>query len=123
MAQDPNGAGIAGSEGDRVSADSTAAATDEIGSVPVVTAGEVKVIGRRWQDYTVPKSTTATKMDTPIIETPVSVQVVPHAVLQDQQVVRIDKALENVSGVINPPSGIEGDFEQFRIRGFTADIL
>jgi len=71
----------------------------------------------------VPKSTTATKIDTPIIETPVSVQVVPHAVLQDQQVVRIDKALENVSAMINPPSGIEGNFEQFSIRGFTADIL
>ena len=49
--------------------------------------------------YNVPNATTATKTDTPIMETPVSIQVVPQQVLRDQQVVRIEKALQNVSGV------------------------
>ncbi|MGH8624065.1 MAG: secretin and TonB N-terminal domain-containing protein [Gammaproteobacteria bacterium] len=44
--------------------------------------------------YSVPNATTATKTDTPIMETPLNIQVIPQQVLRDQQVVRIDKALQ-----------------------------
>lgn len=50
-------------------------------------------------DYGQPKIGTATKTDTPIFETPISVQVIPKAVLQDQKTTRLKDALENVSGV------------------------
>ncbi|MGH8654673.1 MAG: TonB-dependent receptor plug domain-containing protein [Gammaproteobacteria bacterium] len=49
--------------------------------------------------YNVPNATTATRTDTPIFDTPVSVQVVPKQVLEDQQVIALKDALKNVSGV------------------------
>lgn len=61
------------------------------------------------------KASTGTKTDTPIMETPVSIQVVPRQVLRDQQVISLDQALHNVSGVIANP-GIEGD--EVSTRGF-----
>ncbi|MDT4331758.1 hypothetical protein ACQE3E_12525 [Methylomonas sp. MED-D] len=36
-------------------------------------------------------SSTATKTDTPVMETPFSIQVVPKQVLEDRQSVRLDK--------------------------------
>ncbi|MGH8612834.1 MAG: TonB-dependent siderophore receptor [Gammaproteobacteria bacterium] len=51
------------------------------------------------------------------METPVSIQVVPRQVLQDQQVIRIDDAVKNVSGVQSSFNyGEEG--ADFLIRGF-----
>ena len=56
----------------------------------------------------------ASKTDTPILELPRSVQIVPSAVLDDRQVTSIYQALENVSGVSK-----EGTFyDAFLIRGF-----
>ncbi|MGH2360172.1 MAG: TonB-dependent receptor plug domain-containing protein [bacterium] len=61
------------------------------------------------------------------METPVSIQVIPQQVLRDQQVVRIGKALQNVSGVIDRArsAGFGGFFvassdasDGFEIRGF-----
>ncbi len=71
--------------------------------------------------YNVPNASTATRTDTPIMETPVSIQVVPQQVLKDQQVVRLDRALENVSGVYaNPPGSFNGAGDDiFQLRGFT----
>ncbi len=51
------------------------------------------------KSYSVTNSTTATKTDTPIMDTPVSIQVVPKAVLRDQQAWRVEDAVKNVSGV------------------------
>ncbi len=41
-------------------------------------------------EYDAPNATTAMKTDTPIMETPLNVQVITQQVLQDQQVIRID---------------------------------
>jgi len=49
--------------------------------------------------YNVLDASTATKTDTPIMETPVSIQVVPQRVLADQQAIDLEDALKNVSGV------------------------
>jgi iron complex outermembrane receptor protein len=40
-----------------------------------------------------------TKTDTPLMETPVSIQVVSRAVMDDQKATTIKEVLENVSGV------------------------
>ncbi len=64
--------------------------------------------------YNRTNATTATKTDTSIMQTPMSVKVVPQQVLKDQQVVTLDQALKNVSGVV---SG-SGSDRQFFIRGF-----
>ncbi|WP_407656516.1 TonB-dependent siderophore receptor [Methyloglobulus morosus] len=66
--------------------------------------------------YTTRKSATATKTDTPIFDTPVSVQVVPRSVMDDQKTTRIKDALENVSGVRAQPT--LGGGNGFIIRGF-----
>lgn len=67
--------------------------------------------------YAVSNTTIATKTDTPIMETPLSIQVVPQQVLKDQQAYRLEDAVKNVSGVfLNPSSGNQQD--SFILRGF-----
>jgi iron complex outermembrane recepter protein len=68
-------------------------------------------------DYNRSNASSATKTDTPIMETPISVQVVPRAVIQDQQAVQVGDAIKNVSGVYQGFS-LGGFAEQFMIRGF-----
>lgn len=68
-------------------------------------------------DYNRSNAVTATKSDAPIMETPVSIQVVPQQVLKDQQAWRVEDAVKNVSGVQSVwASG--GQYQDFVIRGF-----
>lgn len=67
-------------------------------------------------DYNRTTTSTATKTDTPIMETPVSIQVVPRAVMNDQKAATVKDALENVSGV-RPQSSL-GLSNAFIVRGF-----
>ena len=67
--------------------------------------------------YVAPNIGTATKTDTPIMETPFSVKVVPGQVLRDQQAVRLDQALQNVSG-INQEVSNAGLADGITLRGF-----
>lgn len=88
--------------------------TEENGSV--MEAKPVLVTAPR-VSYTADHAVTATKTDTPLQETPVSVQVVPRAVIEDQKTPRLQEVLENVSGVrINQSLG---SGNSFIIRGFT----
>ncbi|MFZ2169356.1 MAG: TonB-dependent receptor [Methylococcaceae bacterium] len=68
------------------------------------------------ESYTVTNSFSATKTDTPIFDTPVSIQVVPRAVMNDQKTTTIKDALENVSSV--RPQSTLGQSNGFIIRGF-----
>jgi iron complex outermembrane receptor protein len=69
------------------------------------------------EDYRLPNSSTATKTDTQIMEIPFSVKAIPKQVMEDRQVIRVDKAVENVAGVIR--SGANGlQRDTFTIRGF-----
>ncbi|SEM90050.1 TonB-dependent siderophore receptor [Nitrosomonas marina] len=83
---------------------------------------EVKVTGMIAPDspyskrYNVPSATTATKTNTPIMETPMGIQVVPKSVLNDQQAITLEQSLNNISGVF-PGLGFNG-VETFNIRGF-----
>lgn len=67
---------------------------------------------------------TATKTDVPIFDTPISVQSVTAATLQDQAVVSLDQALGNVSGVtVGAGGGADNGqpFSTITIRGFGSD--
>ncbi len=67
-------------------------------------------------DYFVPTASTATRTNTPILNTPASIQVIPQQVLEDQQVTGLGEALRNISGVaIN---STEGRGFQVSLRGF-----
>jgi len=70
--------------------------------------------------YSVLNSSTATKTDTPIMETPVSIQVIPRAIMDDQQVVRLQDVMKNVSGVQRDFQYGNG-YKSFIIRGFTTN--
>lgn len=91
-----------------------------------MTLPEVKVTGKAVYDlnnpysknYSVPNASTATKTDIPIMETPVSIQVIPKSVMNDQQDIRIEDALtRNVSGV-QREYVTANMYESFIIRGF-----
>lgn len=75
-------------------------------------------------DYVAPDATTGIKTDTPVMDTPLNIQVVTQQVLLDQQVIRIDQALTNVSGI---SVGNGGDtsygnaFDSVSLRGFPTD--
>src|SRR5215469_12622901 len=79
----------------------------------------VEVVGS--QGYAVMATTVATKTDTPILETPLSVQVVPQEVLRDQQVTRIEQAVRNVSNVYQTKVAFSDFADQFVIRGFLSN--
>lgn len=89
------------------------AATGE--EVPVLEAQPVLVTALR-ESYTADRAMSATKTDTPLQETPVSVQVVPRQVIDDQKTSRLAEVLENVSGVRTNQT--IGTGNQFIIRGF-----
>ncbi len=75
------------------------------------------IIRERASSYVAPNAGTATRTDTPIMETPFSVKVVPGQVLRDQQAVRLDRALQNVSGVNRDVSNA-GLADGITLRGF-----
>ncbi len=58
-----------------------------------------------------------TKIDIPIFDLPVSIQVVPREVMDDQQVIRLEDALKNVSGVYQAFNNGFGETD-FGLRGF-----
>ncbi|TAN47393.1 MAG: TonB-dependent receptor, partial [Methylococcaceae bacterium] len=84
------------------------------------TLGKVTVSARVIDDpkaYQVTHAATATRTDTPIMDTPLSIQVVPKVVMDDQQVVSLKEGVQNVSGVQWSP--VQGNlYENFVIRGF-----
>ncbi len=87
-----------------------------------VTLPEIKVSGEMEPDspdnrsYSRSSAFSATKTDTSIMETPVSIQTVPRAVIDDQKSVTIKDILENVSGV--RVAHTLGNDTGFNVRGF-----
>jgi iron complex outermembrane receptor protein len=86
-------------------------------ALPEVTVRDLRDLG-----YQTSSVTTATRLETPILETPVSIQMVPRAVIEDQQVIELKEALKNVSGV-QPAFGLGSLINGFTIRGFTSPVL
>jgi iron complex outermembrane recepter protein len=71
------------------------------------------------ENYAVQEATTATKTDTPILQTPASVQVIPRAVLEDKQSMSLPDAINgHVSGVLGRTGG-GFLYDNFIIRGFS----
>jgi iron complex outermembrane recepter protein len=70
------------------------------------------------EGYRVDRATTGTRTETPILEIPQSIQVVPEQVLEDQAVTQVTEALRNVSGVSVSDSSLTIFSDSIRIRGF-----
>ncbi|NOS74891.1 MAG: TonB-dependent receptor, partial [Methyloglobulus sp.] len=81
------------------------------------------------KDYVLPNATAGTKTDTPIMETPLNVQVISKQVLKDQQVINLGQALKNVSGVTagsfgNRSFGNTGaPIQNITLRGFASETF
>ncbi|MBV8708338.1 MAG: TonB-dependent receptor, partial [Acidobacteriaceae bacterium] len=71
--------------------------------------------------YAADHASSATKMDTPVMETPFSLEIVPHQVIQDQQAIRLQDVTRNVSGV-QTNFGYGGLYEAFALRGFETNV-
>jgi len=95
-------------------------ASDTLPPVKVSGTAEYDADSLSRTDYSLSNSSTATRTDTPIIETPMSIHVVPKAVTDDQQTITVDEGLRNVSGVVPRISAITPNFEPTLIRGFAA---
>ncbi|EAP73410.1 Ferrichrome-iron receptor [Ralstonia solanacearum UW551] len=91
-------------------------------AAPAVQAGTLPaatVTGTRSRtSYDTPVATTATKIAAPLREIPQSVNVVPHAVIQDQGALSLNDTLRNVPGVSASLGDAQRD--QVTIRGFSA---
>jgi iron complex outermembrane receptor protein len=70
------------------------------------------------EDYYISNASTATKTDTPIMETPFSIQVVPKQVLEDVQAIRPGDALNYVSGIYQGSANSGDWLDWSRRRGF-----
>jgi iron complex outermembrane receptor protein len=71
--------------------------------------------------YVVPNASTATKTDTPVMNTPINVQTITQKALEDQQATTLRDALLNVSGVTVPGSSTAGTAARtdgISVRGF-----
>ncbi|AFZ59625.1 TonB-dependent siderophore receptor [Anabaena cylindrica FACHB-243] len=77
---------------------------------------ELIVTGEQDQ-YFAPNATTATRTDTPILKIPQSIQVIPRQVLEEQQVTRLEEALQNSSSVVYNGTDTFSDLN-YSIRGF-----
>lgn len=84
---------------------------------------EVLVVGEqgRSEGYKADVATTATKTDTPIMQTPASIQVVPEEVIRDQQAITLDDALKNVSGITQGDT-FGNTRDLFILRGFQSQF-
>jgi iron complex outermembrane recepter protein len=81
---------------------------------------EINVVGRsRRNSYRTPNATAATGTNTPIIETPFSVQVIPQAIIRDRQSKDVKDALSNDSGVTYNGNVQGRSGGTFSIRGFS----
>jgi iron complex outermembrane receptor protein len=102
----------------------TPGAQEQSAQLPTVRVTAPAVVADDPQAYNVTHTSLATRTDTPILETPLSIQVVPQQVIKDQQVVRIERALQNVSGVFSNNTTFLQSADEFNIRGFrTGGIL
>ncbi len=76
----------------------------------------IQVRGVMEVDYTVKRSSSATKTDTPLLQTPMAVQIVPREVIDDRQSNTSMDVVKNVSGVQSNTQF----YDTFLIRGFNS---
>jgi len=86
-------------------------------SAQAIRLSSVEVTGSREAGYRSEHTATALKVDVPLRDIPQAVQVVPRAVLDDQQAVRLGDGLKNVAGLVKTGEFL-GAYEYFSARGF-----
>lgn len=97
-----------------------AQADEAVTLAPITVEGRVESAYGPVKGYKASRSATATRTDASILETPVSIQVLPQQVVEDQAALRLNDVYRNVSGVTpaytgNNMAATEGPI----IRGFS----
>jgi iron complex outermembrane receptor protein len=91
-------------------------------NAPTIGLDTIEVQGERANGpvdgYVARRSATATKTDTPLIETPQSVSVVPRAQMDDQGVQSVSQALRYSASVLGETRLSSGRYDSVFIRGF-----
>ena len=72
--------------------------------------------------YAATRSSTATKTDTPLIETAQSITVVPRDQIVDQGATSLQDALGYAAGVRSDAYGVDSRTDSVRVRGTDADV-
>ena len=100
-----------------------------VGGKQVDTKLELKVANRKetvtvveTSGYVAPEVSTVSKLDLPITHTPLSVQLIPTGVIQDQLALRLPDITRNVSGV-QTNFGYGALYEAFALRGFETNVI
>lgn len=73
------------------------------------------------KSYAAPIQSIGTKVNAPVMDTPVATKVVTRQMLEDQQAITLDQALRNVSGVNTAGGGnaaVGNSFTKLNLRGF-----
>jgi len=82
---------------------------------------QVVVTDEQDEGYNPSRASTATRTDTPLRDIPASISVIPRQLLEDQNTIRIQDALQNVSGV-NRQGNLGGsDAGGYVLRGFAQE--
>jgi iron complex outermembrane receptor protein len=86
-------------------------------------SAQVTVTAPNPDGYDAPRAAAATRLNIPILETPVSVQVVPNRVIKDQNALGLEEIYTNISGVAQAGNTLNAQTEvRPMIRGFEAGV-
>ena len=84
---------------------------------------QITVMAPSPQGYQAPRAAAATRLNVPIIDTPLSVQVVPRRVIEDQAALGLETIYTNVSGVTQSGNTLNAQTEiRPMIRGFETAV-
>ena len=84
-------------------------------SIKKVTIKDVLINAKMDKHFTDSSSTAGTRLPLKLIETPQSIQVITHDLIQDQQAQNLNDVVKNMVGVIN-----NNNFSSFTMRGFSS---
>jgi iron complex outermembrane recepter protein len=93
---------------------------DSIELKPITVEGQVETATSPVEGYVAGRSASATKTDTPLIETPQSISVITRERIEAQNVEDLGQALRYTPGIQGEPFGFEPRLTFLRIRGFDA---
>lgn len=93
---------------------------DDAPPTPSTTLSKITVKDADDSDYVVPNTSVASKIDAPVIDTPVSISTVSRGLMDDRQVPTLLAVAESTSGVVNRRDSWGLGFQEaFEIRGFS----
>jgi iron complex outermembrane receptor protein len=89
---------------------------------PVTVTGRIESPNGPVEGFIAHRSATATKTDTPLLETPQAISVIGREQMQNQNAQSVSDAIHYAPGVTNNAGTIDTRFDTIRVRGFLAPL-